>query len=58
MAEGLHAAVYVTSDEERKLAQKLVRDGHASHEGVVEGWLDADGVRALAERGIIVDPIE
>ena len=58
MAEGLHAAVYVTSDEERKLAEKLVRDGHASHEGVVEGWLDADGVRALAERGIIVDPIE
>jgi serine protease AprX len=57
VAEGLHAAIYVTSDEERKLAEDLVRDGHASYEGVVEGWLDAEGVRVLAERGIVVDPI-
>ena len=57
MAEGLHAAVYVTNDEERELAEKLVREGSATYEGVVQGWLDADGVRALAERGIIVDPI-
>ncbi len=57
MAEDLHAAVYVTNDDERKLAEKLVRGGHASYEGVVQGWLDADSVRALAERGIIVDPI-
>jgi serine protease AprX len=57
VAEGLHAAVYVTNDDERKLAEKLVREGHATYEGVVQGWLDADGVRALAERGIIVDPI-
>ena len=58
MAEDLHAAVYVTNDDERKLAEKLVREGHATYEGVVQGWLDADGVRALAERGIIVDPID
>jgi serine protease AprX len=57
VADGLHAAVYVTNDDERKLAEKLVREGHATYEGVVQGWLDADGVRALAERGIIVDPI-
>jgi serine protease AprX len=57
VADGLHAAVYVTNDDERKLAEKLVREGHATYEGVVQGWLDADGVRALSERGIIVDPI-
>jgi serine protease AprX len=57
VAEGLHAAVYVTNDEERKLAERLVREGSATYEGVVQGWIDAEGVRALAERGIIVDPI-
>ena len=57
MAEALHAAVYVTNDDERKLAEKLVREGHATLRGSRQGWLDADGVRALAERGIIVDPI-
>jgi serine protease AprX len=58
VAEDLHAAVYVTNDDERKLAQQLVRDGHATYDGVVQGWLDPEGVRALAERGIVVDPIE
>jgi serine protease AprX len=58
VAEGLHAAVYVTSDEERMLAESLVRDGQAGYDGVVQGWLDADAVRTLAERGIVVDPIK
>jgi serine protease AprX len=57
VAEGLHAAIYVTSNEERKLAEDLVRDGRGAYEGVVEGWLDSDGVRTLAEHGIVVDPI-
>ncbi len=59
MAEApLHAAVYVTSSEERRLAEDVLRGEQAAYDGVVEGWLDADGVRALAERGIVVDPIE
>jgi serine protease AprX len=54
----LHAAVYVTTDEERRLAEDVLRREQATYDGVIEGWLDADGVRTLAERGIVVDPIE
>ncbi|MEA2365103.1 MAG: serine protease AprX [Thermoleophilaceae bacterium] len=60
MAEApLHAAVYVTSSDERQTVEKLLRrDDRVAYDGVLEGWLDPDAVRQLAERGIVVDPIE
>ncbi|MEA2408524.1 MAG: serine protease AprX [Thermoleophilaceae bacterium] len=60
MAEApLHAAVYVTSSDERQAVEKLLRrDDRVAYDGVLEGWLDPDAVRQLAERGIVVDPIE
>jgi subtilisin family serine protease len=55
----LHAAVYVTSSDERQAVEKLLRrDDRVAYDGVLEGWLDPDAVRQLAERGIVVDPIE
>jgi subtilisin family serine protease len=55
----LHAAVYVTSSDERQTVEKLLRrDDRVAYDGVLEGWLDPDAVRQLAERGIVVDPIE
>lgn len=58
----LHAAVYVTSEAERRTAEEALNratpDGVVAYEGVLEGFLDRDGVRALAERGIAVDPLE
>jgi serine protease AprX len=55
----LHAAIYVTTGEERRAAEELVRrDDVVAYDGVLEGWLEPDAVRALTERGIVVDPIE
>jgi serine protease AprX len=55
--EPLRAAVYYTSEAERAAAEAVLRDVTA-YDGVLEGWLDADGVRALVERGIVVDPLD
>jgi serine protease AprX len=58
----LRAAVYVTSEAERSAAEKILRradpEALVSFEGVLEGTLDGDGVRALVERGIAIDPLD
>jgi serine protease AprX len=60
MPEPLRAAVYCTSEAERAAAQKaLGRGGEVTtYDGVLEGWLDGDGVRELAAQGIVVDPLD
>ena len=62
MADALRAAVYVTSEEERREAEEVLRradpDALVSYDGVLEGRLDGEGIRALAERGIAIDPLE
>jgi serine protease AprX len=58
----LRAAVYVTSDAERSAAEAVLRRADpaalVSYDGVLEGRLDSDGIRALAERGIAIDPLD
>ena len=58
--EPLRAAVYCTSEAERAAAAKaLGRGGEVtSYDGVLEGWLDGDGVRELSAQGIVVDPLD
>ena len=58
--EPLRAAVYWTSEAERAAAAKaLGRGGEVTaYDGVLEGWLDGDGVRALSAQGIVVDPLD
>jgi serine protease AprX len=60
--DALRAAVYVTSEAERREAEEVLRradpDALVSYEGVLEGKLDGDGIRALAERGIAIDPLD
>ena len=60
MPEPLRAAVYCTSEAERAAAAKaLGRGGEVTaYDGVLEGWLDGDGVRELSARGIVVDPLD
>ena len=60
MPEPLRAAVYCTSEAERAAAAKaLGRGGEVTaYDGVLEGWLDGDGVRELAAQGIVVDPLD
>jgi len=54
--------VYVTNEAERRKAEQVLKraDPQAlvSYEGVLEGCLDGDGVRALAEHGIAIDPLD
>lgn len=58
----LRAAVYCTNEAERAVAVQALRQAGrgdpAEYDGVLEGWLEPDGVRALAERGIVVDPLD
>jgi hypothetical protein len=57
--ERLRAAVYCTNEAERKVAEKaLGGEATAAYDGVLEGWLDADGVRSLIAHGIVVDPLD
>jgi serine protease AprX len=62
VADALRAAVYVTSEAERREAEEILKrsdpDALVSYEGVLEGKLDPDGIRALAERGIAIDPLD
>jgi len=60
MPEPLRAAVYCTSEAERAAAAKaLGRGGEVTaYDGVLEGWLDGDGVRELSAQGIVVDPLD
>ncbi len=59
-SEPLRAAVYCTSEAERAAAAKaLGRGGEVTaYDGVLEGWLDGEGVRELSAQGIVVDPLD
>ena len=58
----MRAAVYCTSEKERAVAEQTLRKGSGSvltaYEGVLECWLEPDGIKALVEQGIIVDPLD
>jgi serine protease AprX len=62
VADALRAAVYVTSEAERREAEQVLKradpDAVVAYDGVLEGRLDGDGIRALAERGIAIDPLD
>jgi serine protease AprX len=59
MPERLRAAVYCTSEAERSAAERALKGNDVTaYDGVLEGWLDADGVRELSKQGIVVDPLD
>jgi hypothetical protein len=59
MPEPLRAAVYCTSEAERAAAERALKGNDVTaYDGVLEGWLDGDGVRELSAQGIVVDPLD
>jgi subtilisin family serine protease len=58
----VRAAVYCTNDAECSAAQEALArtrpDDIVSYDGVLEGWLDREGLNALVDRGIVVDPLD